>query len=145
MKVLAGIAETEHTAEFASAIERFPWPLDTEFRILSLREKVHPSMLEVMGTTVDDVQLKADLQAEAGVSSVVADLRQAGFAAEEEIADGDPAVEIAERAKRWGADLIVVGAEREGRIKQALLGSVATAVVKNASCNVLVIRSDAEA
>jgi nucleotide-binding universal stress UspA family protein len=97
-------------------------------------------MLEVMGTTPQDVQARADRHASAAASGIAASLRQAGFAAEGETGEGDPKVEIVEQATRWGADLIVVGSETERRFRRVLLGSVAAAVVKNASCSVLVLR-----
>jgi nucleotide-binding universal stress UspA family protein len=140
MKVLVGIAESHESDAVISAIKRFPWPAETEIRVLCVSEKVHPSMLELMGTTVRDVQRKEDFRASVVASAAAVELRDAGFAADTETAEGDPKVEIVESAKRWAADLIVVGSEAGGRLKRVLLGSVATAVVTHADCSVLVIR-----
>ena len=142
MKVLVGIAESQESAVVLSALKRFPWPAETEFRVLCVAEKVHPSMLELMGSTVEGVQRRADFHASTTASEAAAELRDAGLTVEVETGEGDPKVEIIEHAKQWGADLIVVGSEVDGRLRRVLLGSVATAVVKNAACSVLVIRTD---
>jgi nucleotide-binding universal stress UspA family protein len=144
MKVLIGVEQSQdHT--LLSELYHFPWPGGTEFRVLSVAEKVHPSMLEVMGTTPADVQRKADLHASAAASAVTAGLQDAGFAAAPETVEGDPGAEIAADAKRWGADLVVIGAEVEGKLQRVLLGSFATAVVNHAECSVLVMRPAREA
>ena len=57
------------------------------------------------------------------------------------ILDGVPAQVIVEEARDWSADLIVVGSHGYGFMKRMLLGSVAGAVVANAPCSVLVVRS----
>lgn len=47
--------------------------------------------------------------------------------------------EIADTAKALGADLIVLGAQGAGGLKQALLGSTAERVVRQAACPVLTV------
>lgn len=55
--------------------------------------------------------------------------------------NGDPAVEIVRAAKAWPADLIVIGSHGRSGLDRVLLGSVAEAVVRQASCPVLVVRA----
>jgi len=62
-------------------------------------------------------------------------------AALEFIRVGKPAHEILSVAKEWPADLIVIGSHGRGGIPRVLLGSVAEAVMRHASCPVLVIRA----
>ncbi len=50
---------------------------------------------------------------------------------------GEPATEIVAAAEEVGADLIVVGRRN---VLRRVLGSVSTAVVRSASCDVLVVR-----
>jgi nucleotide-binding universal stress UspA family protein len=140
MKVLVGIAELQASEAILSELRRFLRPAETEIRVLCVAEKVHPSMLELMGTTVGGVQRKEDLRASTTAAAAALDLRQTGFAAEGDIIEGDPKSRIVDYARSSGADLIVVGSEADGRLKKVLLGSVATAVVTNAHCPVLVIR-----
>ncbi|NPA05430.1 MAG: universal stress protein [Crenarchaeota archaeon] len=53
-----------------------------------------------------------------------------GLPVEYTVAEGDPAEEIVETAKRCGCDLIVVGRRGAGRLERLLLGSVSEKVVK---------------
>lgn len=55
--------------------------------------------------------------------------------------DGNPAVKIVKAAKSWPADLIVIGSHGRGGLDRVLLGSVAEAIVRQASCPVLVVRA----
>lgn len=52
---------------------------------------------------------------------------------------GSSAVEIVAEQERSGADLIVMGAHGRGTLGRALLGSVASAVLRAASCSVLLV------
>jgi len=54
---------------------------------------------------------------------------------------GKPATRIVEGARRWPADLIVIASHGRGGIHRLLLGSVADAVIRHASCPVLVVRT----
>ncbi|HEX2778368.1 MAG TPA: universal stress protein [Gemmatimonadaceae bacterium] len=52
---------------------------------------------------------------------------------------GDPATEILSAAEQGGADLIVVGTRGAGRVRQAIMGSVARDVLRGATRPVLVV------
>lgn len=70
----------------------------------------------------------------------------AGFAAGEaevEVVAGEPAQEILAAEQRGHMDLIVIGTHRGGAIARALLGSVASSVLRGASCPVLVVHAKA--
>jgi nucleotide-binding universal stress UspA family protein len=54
---------------------------------------------------------------------------------------GEPGAELCERAKALSADVVVVGSRGRGAIRRALLGSVSTYVVHNATCPMLVVRA----
>jgi nucleotide-binding universal stress UspA family protein len=64
-----------------------------------------------------------------------------GAAAEAVVENGSPGPALCDAAERLGADVIVVGSRGRGAIKRALLGSVSTYVVHNATCPVLVVRA----
>ena len=68
--------------------------------------------------------------------------KEAGFAPERTAAmaaQGVPAEEIVEAARRDGADLVVVGSRGPGTAGRLFLGSVAGDVIRDASCPVLVV------
>jgi nucleotide-binding universal stress UspA family protein len=56
---------------------------------------------------------------------------------------GTPHRVIVEEARRWGADLIVVGSHGHGFWERALLGSTSDGVIHHAPCSVLVVRQSA--
>ena len=56
---------------------------------------------------------------------------------------GAPASEILNVAREWGADMIVMGTHGQGGVARLLVGSVAEAVLRRASCPVLVARLQA--
>ena len=71
--------------------------------------------------------------------------QQSAAGACEEVLIGDPGLEIADYAKRVGADLIVIPSHGYQGLKRMVLGSVAERVIRHAECSVLVLRrKDAE-
>jgi nucleotide-binding universal stress UspA family protein len=58
---------------------------------------------------------------------------------DEEVREGDPREQVTRAAEECGADMIVVGGRGLGAFKGWLLGSVSTAVVREAHCPVLVV------
>jgi nucleotide-binding universal stress UspA family protein len=54
--------------------------------------------------------------------------------------EGVPHEVIVAEAERWHADLIVLGSHGYGRVRRAILGSVAAAVAVEAPCAVEIIR-----
>ncbi|MEI9937551.1 MAG: universal stress protein [Pseudomonadota bacterium] len=54
--------------------------------------------------------------------------------------EGDPAAQLVLVAEQEKVDLIVLGASGRTGMTRLVLGSVAESVVKNATCNVLVVR-----
>lgn len=70
-------------------------------------------------------------------------LDASGFTAEAEVREGDIREMILESAEDWGADLIVVGSHGQKGLPRTLLGSVAEAVARHASCSVEVVRAPA--
>jgi len=56
---------------------------------------------------------------------------------------GKPGTEIVKAAENWSAHMIVIGSHGRGGLGRLLLGSVAEAVVRHATCPVLVVRGQA--
>jgi nucleotide-binding universal stress UspA family protein len=57
-----------------------------------------------------------------------------------EVLEGSPKELIVDEAKRWGADLIVVGSHGRGSVGRFFLGSVSLAVAAHAPCSVEIVR-----
>jgi nucleotide-binding universal stress UspA family protein len=83
-------------------------------------------------------------QAEEDGKRLLAELRQRASPQPtclEFLAVGKPNLEILKAANEWPADIIVIGSHGSGGLTRLLVGSVAEAVMRHASCPVLVVRS----
>lgn len=87
-------------------------------------------------------ELEARLKdARALVERAANTLGGSGFKAATEVRQGDIREMNIESAKDWSAELTVVGSHGQKRLPRLLLGSVAEAVVRHASCSVEVVRT----
>jgi len=80
---------------------------------------------------------------EADAEAIVAQARQADCEADAVVRSGRPADEIPATATEVGADLIVLGTHGRTGLSQALLGSVALEVLREARQPVLTVGPDA--
>lgn len=71
--------------------------------------------------------------------------KDSSVAYEHHLVEGTPAEAIVRFADRQGVDLIVMGTHGRTGLSRALMGSVAEAVVRHASCPVLTFRQPEEA
>ncbi|HXV96267.1 MAG TPA: universal stress protein [Gaiellaceae bacterium] len=71
-------------------------------------------------------------------------LRERGIESTMQMENGDPASEIARVAEEGSYDLVVAGSRGRSPVGELLLGSVSQAVVRQASCPVLVVTKDAQ-
>ena len=93
---------------------------------------------DVMDASIVQIPSKEDAESSASQSAI--QLRSLGYEARGVAVTGDPSLEIVEYAKKWPADLIVVGSDERHGIEKLFSGSVAEPVVKHAPCSVLVIK-----
>jgi nucleotide-binding universal stress UspA family protein len=68
-------------------------------------------------------------------------LEQAGVKTRALQIQGVTVEKILREAKRWKADLIVIGSHGHGKLYKLLLGSTSEAVVRRAACPVLIVPS----
>jgi nucleotide-binding universal stress UspA family protein len=110
----------------------------TAFNVLSLSLRGHLRITssEAKVETVERAFLDAARDwLRKAVERVGASERTGNF----EVAIGDPPFEVVAAAKRFEADLIVMGGRGAGALERTLLGSVARAVLRGAPCPVLVV------
>jgi len=88
---------------------------------------------------VDDLSLAAESVLASAQRTVVRNCPAVPVKAHE--VRGTPGSAIVDEAAEWGADLIVVGSHGHGFWGRTLLGSVSDAVVHDAPCSVMVVRS----
>jgi nucleotide-binding universal stress UspA family protein len=104
---------------------------------------VGPGLRDGVGTERRIDQLRAGQEVRA--QAVVREARVHGADATFLIWEGDPGEAIVSAAEAEGVDLIVVGSNGRGPVGRFLVGSVSDFIVRQASCPVLVVRSDSEA
>jgi nucleotide-binding universal stress UspA family protein len=68
-------------------------------------------------------------------------LEKAGIKTKALMIQGPTVEKILQEATRWKADQIIIGSHGHGKLYKLLLGSTSAAVVKKASCPVLIISS----
>lgn len=123
-RVILATDGSETSTAAARALSGRPWPEGSEFRIVTVEE---PWMIR-------------PTNAELNVNSAEQVLASTGLKATVAVLSGNPKEIILEEAKKWNADLIVVGSHGRRGFKRFLLGSVSEAVAMNAHCSVVVVR-----
>jgi len=68
-------------------------------------------------------------------------LGRAGFKTQTVVEEGDPRSTIVDYAKKWDANLIIVGSHGRKGLDRFLLGSVAEFVARHAHCSVEIVRT----
>jgi nucleotide-binding universal stress UspA family protein len=65
-----------------------------------------------------------------------------GISVERDCRVGSPSFWICDRAKNWGADLIIVGRRGYRGLSELLIGSISNYVIHHAPCSVLVVQEN---
>lgn len=116
----------------------------TEVRVLHVVEPItayiSAGMIPHYVPHVDEIEQDRRKQAKDLVEKTGRQLRKAGFRASEAVEAGDPKATIIDYAKKWRADLIVLGSHGWRGLSRFLMGSVSEAVVRHAGCSVEVVR-----
>ena len=74
------------------------------------------------------------------VQSAERALSKAGYKTQTAVEEGDPNSRIIDQAKKWKADLIVMGSHGRKGLNRFLMGSVAQTVSRHAPCSVEIVR-----
>lgn len=144
LKILVATDGSEYSAAAFRSVAGRPWPSGSQAKVMAIPEPFMPlgefpyfesEEIENLNTTA----LKAaNANAEAGAAL----LRKAGLeaAAEAPFPEGSSARQIVKEAKRWNADLVVLGSHGRRGFDRWTLGSVSEHVALHAPCSVEVIR-----
>jgi nucleotide-binding universal stress UspA family protein len=133
MKVLIAIDSSPCSQRVLDEASARPWPLDTNFFVLSVVDIQRFSRFPVL---IDDARSEATQLVNSGAEQLL----HAGHKALAEVRMGFPRKVISECAKELQADLIMVGSHGHSAIGRFLLGSVAQAVLRIAPCPVEIVR-----
>jgi len=145
MRVLLAIDGSEHSHAALAEVASRRWPDRTKIEVVTV---VRPQMLAAADPMTklahaeplqEQRRNAPDLLAHA-VKSIKARAPRRPVVAK--IIEGTPHDVIVEEARRWEADLIVLGSHGYGPFRRAIFGSVAAAVALGAHCGVEIIRMD---
>ena len=146
MRILLAIDGSAPSTAAVHALDARPWPMPTTVRLISVVQYLYapdtPLVPEagLMGDGLESVYRQLEQNAHATLAPVAEALRTRGFGVETVVRLGDPRVEICEEARRWEADLILMGSHGRTGLRAFLMGSVAQSVVRHAPCSVEVVR-----
>jgi nucleotide-binding universal stress UspA family protein len=135
MRVLLATDGSDASLAASRALAETLGPANTEVKVVSV---VNPLIysLEEIGFLSD----KGTERAHRAIGKTLNVLRNGPFEISGEVIAGRSARRIIDRAKKWNADLIVVGTHQRQGLKRLLFGSTSAAVANGAHCSVRVIR-----
>jgi nucleotide-binding universal stress UspA family protein len=130
-----------------SAVDFSPGSL-AAFRIAVELARLHSGSLhifhviEAQPAATGDVVIAIVQKANAAMEGLIASARSSldGLTFTTEVTSGRAFVEIVNRAREWKADLIVLGSKGTTSLEEIVVGGTAEAVMKQATCSVLVVR-----
>ena len=103
---------------------------------------VRPRISNLLGDALFQHQLTEQLAlARAALDPAEDAARRVGVDCESDILEGDPAERIAQAARGWSADLVVVGSRGHGTVASAVIGSVSRALLTRSPAPVMVVRT----
>lgn len=149
MKLLLAIDGSTFSHAAIREVGLRPWPPGTEVRVVTVDGPLGDSTLSIGrrmdtgGSAYDELVRCQREEANGNLDKAAASLRQLAphLAVSAALLEGSPKEEIVNEARRWVADLVVVGSQGRGAVKSLFLGSVSLAIVLNAPCSVLVVRA----
>src|ERR1019366_657706 len=136
MKLLIAIDSSAVSKTVIDEVARRPWPSGTTVCVLHI---IDWPPLPSNASLIQSVKESAELL----VNSASTKLYGAGLQATAKVVEGHPQSAVAEYAKKWGADLVLIGSHGAGGIVRFLLGSVAQAALRRSHCSVEIVRRPA--
>jgi nucleotide-binding universal stress UspA family protein len=133
MKVLIAVDSSEASQAMLGEVALRPWPAGTSLEVLNAIEPAH--LWTVSPTPEETVRLSADLVRRAAGQLQGPNREVSAFSL-----PGDPKRVILDRATEIEADFVFVGSHAFSALTSFLMGNVASAVVRYASCSVEIAR-----
>jgi len=141
MKILLAIDSSATSEAVVREAASRPWPSGAVFCVMTV---VDMSSWEGMPVLIEDAKREAEKlvkrAADTLAISTAGRLSQSGHEVFSEVQLGMPKTAIQDFAAKWKADLIMMGSLGLSALERFLLGSVAQAVLRTATCSVEIVR-----
>jgi len=133
MTILLAVDSTPASEAAVAEVANRPWPPGTAVEVVSAAEVYSawdcPGVAEaIVGAAQEAVRAFAQR------------IESSGLLCTSRVLTGDPKVAVIDYAAESGADFIIVGSHEASDAVRFLLGSVARAVVRHATCSVEIVR-----
>jgi len=133
MKILLAIDSSPASQQVLKEVAARPWPSKSTFVVVSA---VDVGRFAELPALIDDAKRECEKIVRAGAAL----LARAKLPATTEVLLGSPRRVVSQFAGEWGADLILVGSHNRGAVGRFFLGSVATGILRTATCSVEIVR-----
>ena len=140
MRILLATDGSEYSLAAARSVSGRRWADGTEVKVISVVDAFVRSIEYAAPEVIEEGGMK---DARAAVDEAVEIISSSGLTTTGEVVTGREKTEIVDRAKEWGASLVVVGSHGRRGMKRLLLGSVSEYVANHAHCSTEVIRNRA--
>lgn len=142
MKILAATDGSTSSEVALRSIVARPWPAESEVKVVSVIDATLPAIEPWYGAQqyIDRMDEDRSRMADEAVAAADSILMAAGLRITKLLCEGNPKERIADLAKEWGTDLIVVGSHGKRGLNRVLHGSISEAVAIHAHCSVDIIR-----
>lgn len=138
MRILLATDGSAYSLAAACSVSERAWPDGTEVKVISV---INPNLRSIYGVAEAMVTQEGEAEGLQGaVKEAVQIVADSGLKADGETAVGSAKTIIVERAKEWGAHLVVVGSHGRRGSERLFLGSVSEYVAHHAHCSAEVIR-----
>jgi nucleotide-binding universal stress UspA family protein len=145
MRVLLPVDGSYHSDAAVESVVNTTWPEGTTFCITTVAEPLHKFVDGCFGS-FGKLALQAQQELDGDIHKVLAEAAgklRTKFGADkvtDQYSEGVVADQILEQAKKWKADLIVMGSHGNGGYNDDGLGSVCLRVTAHAPCSVRIIQ-----
>jgi nucleotide-binding universal stress UspA family protein len=150
MKILLAVDDSKFSQAAIQSVLHTARPQETEVRVLHVLEPIEPLFIPPENQAWTSLPVYAEMMEQRRqhatelVKRAAESLKAAGFkVCSYAVEGGIPKLTIVDEAKRWGADLIVLGSHGRTGLDRFLLGSVSEAVARHAACSVEIVRPPA--
>jgi nucleotide-binding universal stress UspA family protein len=148
MRILVATDGSEYSkAAIEKCCKMIVDPTNTKVKVISAYEDAYPIAAEPFAISaefyqhiVDAAENQSEEFASDAAEAIRKHFKENKLDVSSDILRGSPEQQIIEEAKKWKADIIVVGCHGRG-FWGRMLGSVSDAVVHHAPCSVLVVRN----